>query len=550
MAYQALYRKYRPQRFEEIVGQAHITTILQNQIKQQHASHAYLFCGSRGTGKTSTAKIFARALNCLSPEDGEACGRCDACLAMDESASVDIVEIDAASNNGVDDVRALIEQSRFTPLSLKHKVYIIDEVHMLTGAASNALLKTLEEPPRHVVFLLATTEPQKLLATVISRCQRFDFRRLAVDDIVKTVQSVASHAGAQIDEEGLLAIARAADGGLRDALSLTDQCIAFCGNNISAQDVYSVLGAMDMDFIFNITDALISSNAASAIKLLDEVVQGGRDLGVLVLDLSRHIHALLLAKTCGDCRDLLDCTPETMRRYIKQAEQASEERLLRALNQLAKTQNDMKWLGQPRVLLDTTLVRICRAEDETDLIALKDRLDILEKKLEGAVFAQPSSAPESISYDTTQPTDEDSPPWEETTVPPVATPAKKQAPAVSAPVPQKHPAEKKENTGIVDYWETLKKALQTRNLSLYVIMTYAQSAQLIDNTLFVRFSPAKESSVNMLNNPKNLAILKEELQKLNPELGISISAQSSAEQPPTPKELNDLFGDKLSIVEE
>lgn len=243
MAYQALYRKYRPQLFADVLGQEHITTTLKNQVESGRVSHAYVFSGSRGTGKTTTAKILARAVNCAHPVNGEPCGECEYCLAAADSA--DIIELDAASNNGVDDVRAIIDKARFTPLKLKKKVYIIDEAHMLSRPAFNALLKTLEEPPEHVLFILATTEPQSIPATILSRCQRFDFHRIGVEDIISCVRSAVNKAGAEIDDEGLLVIARAAEGGMRDALSIADQCIAFCGNKVSARDIYGVLGGMD-----------------------------------------------------------------------------------------------------------------------------------------------------------------------------------------------------------------------------------------------------------------------------------------------------------------
>ena len=330
MEYRALYRKYRPATFAEVVGQEHITTTLQNQIAAGHVAHAYLFCGTRGTGKTSTAKIFARAVNCLSPEHGEPCGRCETCRLSLDPGNPDIVEIDAASNNSVDDVRALIEKAHYAPLNLKVRVFIIDEAHMLTASAFNALLKTLEEPPAHILFILATTEPQKLPATIISRCQRFDFHRLSVRDIAATLRDVLARAGASIDEEGLLLIARTADGGMRDALSLADQCLAFCGNSVCARDVYDVLGSMEQGFLFDMAGALLGGDAARVLHMLDGIVRGGRDLTVFCQDLAAHLRALLLAGTCGRCEELLDCTADAMDRYLAQAKDAPRAWLLRA----------------------------------------------------------------------------------------------------------------------------------------------------------------------------------------------------------------------------
>ncbi|MBR4658631.1 MAG: DNA polymerase III subunit gamma/tau [Clostridia bacterium] len=378
MAYSALYRKFRPENFSGIIGQPHITTILKNQIRTGRVAHAYLFCGSRGTGKTSTARILAKAINCLDPQDGEPCGKCEACLSQND---VDIIEMDAASNSRVEEMRALIERAEFAPLHLKTKVYIIDEAHMLTKNASNALLKTLEEPPAHVVFILATTEPQMLPATIVSRCQRFEFHRLKVADMVGSMKASLASIGAHIDEEGLIAIARAAEGGMRDCLSIADQCLSFCGGAVTADDVMSVLGSMNADFLFGIAKHVIDSDAAGVLRSVGEVVASGRDLGVFALDLASHFRALLLTKIIGDCRDILDCTGERMESYRKQAAEISKERAERAVEELLKLQLDLKLVSTPRTLVESTLLRICRPEDEKSVIALSDRVYELEHSL-------------------------------------------------------------------------------------------------------------------------------------------------------------------------
>ena len=298
MAYHALYRKYRPSSFSEVIGQEHITSILRNQVRSGRVAHAYLFSGSRGIGKTSTARIFAKAINCLDPKDGEPCGECEACR-LSAQDSIDIIEMDAASNSRVDEMRALLDKAEFAPVYLKTKVYIIDEAHMLSKSANNALLKTLEEPPAHVVFILATTEPQALPATILSRCQRFDFRRPSVIEMVGLLKRILADVGASIDEEGMMCIARAADGGVRDCLSIADQCLSFAGNDLSEDDVLSVLGSMNADFLFRFAGSIINSDASAMMKNIDTVVSSGRDIGVFVQDLSAHFRALLLTKVCG-----------------------------------------------------------------------------------------------------------------------------------------------------------------------------------------------------------------------------------------------------------
>ena len=389
MAYNALYRKFRPETFGQIIGQPHITTILLNQIRTGRVAHAYLFCGSRGTGKTSTARILAKAINCLDPQDGEPCGKCEACLAQE---SVDIIEMDAASNSRVEEMRALIERAEFAPLYLKTKVYIIDEAHMLTKNASNALLKTLEEPPAHVVFILATTEPQMLPATIVSRCQRFEFHRLKVPEMVDSMKRSLDSIGAHIDDEGLMLIARAAEGGMRDCLSIADQCLSFCGGNVTADDVLSVLGSVNTDLLARVTEAVIDSDAAELMRCVGEVVSGGRDLGVFTLDLASHFRALLLTKIIGDCRDILDCTSEMMEDYKAQAARISKERAERAVELLLKLQLDLKQVSTPRTLVESTLLRICRPEDRDYVIAIADRVNELEHNMQAAAERAASEA--------------------------------------------------------------------------------------------------------------------------------------------------------------
>ncbi|MBQ4447613.1 MAG: DNA polymerase III subunit gamma/tau [Clostridia bacterium] len=390
MAYNALYRRFRPEKFSEIIGQPHITKILLNQTRSGRVAHAYLFSGSRGTGKTSTARILAKAINCLDPQDGEPCGKCKVCTAQN---NVDIIEMDAASNSGVDEMRGLIERAEFAPLELKTKVYIIDEAHMLTKSASNALLKTLEEPPAHVVFILATTEPQALPATIVSRCQRFEFRRLSVSDMVSSMKRSLDSIGAHIEDEGLIAIARAAEGGMRDCLSIADQCLSFCGGSVTTDDVLSVLGSVNTGLLYRLADAVIDSDAAAAMRAISEVTASGRDLGVFALDLASHFRALLLAKICGSCKDILDCTDEMMQDISRQAERISRERAERAVEELLKLQSGLKLVATPRTLVESTVLRILRPEDEETLIAMGDRLS----KLEGSVKNVAAEAAEAAA---------------------------------------------------------------------------------------------------------------------------------------------------------
>lgn len=541
MAYRALYRRYRPATFAEVVGQEHITATLQNQIVTGHVAHAYLFCGTRGTGKTSTAKIFARAVNCLSPEHGEPCGHCEACrLALDPS-NPDITEIDAASNNGVDDVRALIEKAHYAPLHLRTRVYIIDEAHMLTTSAFNALLKTLEEPPAHILFILATTEPQKLPATIISRCQRFDFHRLSVQNIVATLRDVLSRAGTAIDEEGMLLIARTADGGMRDALSLADQCLAFCGDRVSARDVYDVLGSMEQGFLFDIADALLAADTARALRMLDDIVRGGRDLTVFCQDLASHMRALLLAATCGRCEDLLDCTSDAMDRYLAQAQGASHAWLLRALETLLRVQGEMRYLAMPRAALESVLVRICRPEDAHAVDALEARLDRLEQALAQAPRLQ--NEPQPI----------DTLPAADPAERPAGRPATAAAPHNGAPVaPAAAPVAAQAPDATADasepLWQAVLDELKKQNILVHAMAVSGVAQRLADGVLTVAFPESRATQYNSMCAPVNRAKVEAILTQLRPGTTISFVR---GELPPLPPETEAraraLFGDKLVI---
>lgn len=494
MAYQALYRKYRPKRFMEVIGQEHITTILKNQIAEGHVAHAYLFTGTRGTGKTSTAKIFAKALNCDAPKNGEPCSECASCR-IAEAGNVDIIELDAASNTGVEDMRALIDKARFAPLDLRVKVYIIDEAHMLSKSAFNALLKTLEEPPAHVVFILATTEPQSIPATIVSRCQRFDFHRLRVADITACMEGVLQNAGASIEKEGMLAIARAAEGGMRDALSLADQCISFCGGKVTAEDVYGVLGSMESDFLFDVAEALITDNRDAALRLLERVVNEGRDLSVFAQDLARHFRALLLAKLCGHCSDILDCTEDAMRRYIEQAKHCGEKRLSRAIDILLGATANLKWLALPRVQLECAFVRITTPEEEPHSVdLLLERIEQLEAKVKNGIPVQAApvqAAPQKAeSVKPSKAETDDRPPWEDAPIPAAEDDYVPPSDMDAPPVQEEEPPAAKPTPAAGDpkaLWEAARSALQKKNPTLAVLALKAVEFHRDGDTLVVAF---------------------------------------------------------------
>ena len=382
MAYQALYRKWRPETFSQMVGQENIVRTLRNQVASDRAAHAYLFCGSRGTGKTSTAKILSRALNCEHLDHGDPCGECESCKRLLRGDSLDVQEIDAASNNGVDQVRDLRDSVQYPPQFGRYKVYIIDEVHMLSTAAFNALLKTLEEPPEHVVFILATTEPQKVPATILSRCQRFDFGRIPASQIAGRLREAADGSGAEATDNALRLIARAAEGGMRDALSILDMCLGY-SSTIDEELVHTVLGTADRGFLFSFGDALATEDAAGVLKLIDDLMRGGREAQVFSRDIAQHLRILLMAMYCGkDIVSLMDLTEEDAQEYITQAHRFSSERLMRILDLFMGVESSMRYASSPRIALETASVRACLSTEGMDVQALMERIAELEKKLE------------------------------------------------------------------------------------------------------------------------------------------------------------------------
>ena len=383
MAYEVIARKWRPQQFEDVVGQEHVTQTLKNAIKSDRVAHAYLFVGPRGVGKTSTARIFAKALNCAKGPTATPCDKCDACREIMAGNNLDVIEIDAASNTGVDNVRDLRDNVRYAPARGPFKIYIIDEVHMLSMAAFNALLKTLEEPPKHVKFVFATTEPQKVPATILSRCQRFDLRRISVKDIVKRLSEVAAAEKLEIDEDAMLAIARGAEGGLRDAESALDQLIAFRGKQIREEDVLSVFGLVARHTLDELAVAVLRGNVVAAIKLIAEMDEGGKDIQRVVLELLEHFRNVLVCLYAGDAFVGLDLTEPQVATITEHARLTDAARLLRVTDILIETENRMRYALSRRTLLETALIRASRVSKTVTIDEIIGQIESLKRALAG-----------------------------------------------------------------------------------------------------------------------------------------------------------------------
>ena len=394
MSYTALYRKFRPSEFEDVKGQDHISQTLQNQIKADRIGHAYLFCGTRGTGKTTVAKIFAKAVNCQHPVDGSPCGECEMCKAISDGTSMNVIEIDAASNNGVDNIREIREEVAYRPTEGRYKVYIIDEVHMLSIGAFNALLKTLEEPPEYVIFILATTEAHKIPITILSRCQRYDFKRITIDTIADRLTELMQKEQVEVEGRAIRYIAKVADGSMRDALSLLDQCIAFyLGQKLTYDNVLEVLGAVDTEVFSKLLRELLKRDVTGVLKSLDELVMHGRELTQLATDFTWYLRNLLLAKSSDNMEDVLDVSTENLAQLKEEAQMIENDTLIRYIRVFSEVSNQLKYATQKRVLLEVTFIKLCKPAMEVERDSLLERIRAVEAQLEAGIAMR---APEVV----------------------------------------------------------------------------------------------------------------------------------------------------------
>ena len=383
MSYTALYRKFRPDNFDDVKGQDHIVTTLTNQIKANRIGHAYLFCGTRGTGKTTVAKILAKAVNCEHPVNGSPCNECAMCKAIQARTAMNVIEIDAASNNGVDNIREIREEVAYRPTEGKYKVYIIDEVHMLSTGAFNALLKTLEEPPSYVIFILATTEAHKIPITILSRCQRYDFHRISIDTIAARLSELLTAEGVEAEEKAVRYVAKKGDGSMRDALSLLDQCISFyLGQVLTYDKVLDVLGAVDTEVFSRLLRKVLSGDVTGSIHVLEDLITGGRELGQFVSDFTWYMRNLLLVKTSENPEEAIDVSSENLKLLKEESGMTDVETLMRYIRIFSDLSNQIRFASQKRVLVEIALIKLCRPAMETNLDSVLDRLRVLEKQME------------------------------------------------------------------------------------------------------------------------------------------------------------------------
>lgn len=507
MGYLALYRRFRPTTFDKVIGQNHITTTLINQIKTNKIGHAYLFCGARGTGKTSTAKIFARAINCLSPVNGSPCGKCKNCLALEGVNSPDVFEIDAASNNRVENIRELRDKISYPPVTGKYKVYIIDEVHMLTGEAFNALLKTLEEPPAHAVFILATTESHKIPATILSRCMRFDFRLVDNKELVKLVSGIFDEIGRKYTLDAVRHIARSGEGCVRDTLSVAEICTSFCEGEITLEKVLSVLGATDDGELIKLADAILSGDRGYALNVIDSLIKNGKSIGTIFKDLNELLRETVIASTASE--NFLALTEEKYEELKKLGEKYSVNEILRIMEILALAEGEIRYSSQPRILLETAVLKACTPKADYDLSALALRVAELEKRLQGVLSGEEKVKLSVEQNDTTNKTE-------------VKNEAKERfSETVKKSEPIKSTPEKKEtnlsNVNIKQtvedkkVWGTVIRALRRTSITLYAVCS-ERIAEVKDGKLIVYAD--SEGNYNMLTKPENFEILRKAVESV------------------------------------
>jgi DNA polymerase-3 subunit gamma/tau len=516
VSYQVLARKYRPQRFSDVVGQEHVTQTLANAIAQKRIAHAYLFCGPRGTGKTTIARIFAKCLNCTGGPKVDFADDDPRVQEIAEGRSLDVLEIDGASNNGVEQVRELRDTCRFAPAAGQFKIYIIDEVHMLSAAAFNALLKTLEEPPAHVKFLFATTDPEKVLPTILSRCQRFDLRRIPVTLIVQHLQHIARQEGIHIDEPALHAIARGAEGGLRDAESTLDQLISFCGDTIAESDVLSMFGLTSRAQILALTGAVIAGDAGTALRELDSLARQGKDLGRLVSELLNHFRNLLVYRVANGDLSLIEVSEHEAAALKEQAPSVSIEGLTRIIEVLADAESRLRDAISKKIVIEVALLNAIEARAAVPIEAVLRQL----QQLRSAAGPPPSAPPAAPA------------PWSPAAVT-LASPASAPAVAATASAPSPAPAAAPAGTDLDALWVALLDAVGRASPFVRQYLNEAHPVGISGNLFTIGFDPEFAGTLSLVDNAKNRAVLHTKLGELgHPQLHVKfVVAEAPADAP-------------------
>ena len=491
--HQALYRKFRPQTFSDVCGQEHISETLKNQVSTNRFTHAYLFTGSRGTGKTSSAKIMSKAVNCLHPIDGDPCNECENCKGIDSGEILDVVEIDAASNRGVDDIRTLREQVEYMPSKAKFRVYIIDEVHMLSIGAFNALLKTLEEPPAHVIFILATTEVHKLPSTILSRCQRFDFKRIPPEDMAVRLKEVAEKENLKLADDGAMLIARIADGAMRDALSLLDRCSS-CEGEIDSAAVASSAGLAGREYIFELCDCILEKNSAKALEVIDKLYNDSCDMERLITELTSHFRNLMVSKAVKNFEDMIICSQGEIEIIREQSAKTTLATIMSCIDILTASASTMKQGANRRTSAELCIIRLCTPSLDSDINALLRRISELESAITSGKVTVKAQAPAPVKAEV-----KPEPKAEPTPAPVQQETPKVQETVKEKPKPEPQPVKEEktivpENTGTVpfDIWPEVTEKLFAKDPSLIAMLTGSSAFVHQGKYLLIKGSPVLE----------------------------------------------------------
>lgn len=546
MAYTALYREWRPKTFEDVIGQEHITTTLKNQILNERIAHAYLFCGTRGTGKTSTAKVFAKALNCLDLKDGEPCNECEMCKKINEGLAIDVTELDAASNNGVDKIRDIIEDSKYPPQEAKYKVYIMDEVHMLSTGAVNAFLKTLEEPPSNVIFILATTDPQKLPITILSRCQRFDFRRINNTEITARLRKIVENKGVFAEDKSLDLIARVSDGAMRDSLSILDQAIAMGDGNVDYDEVVSMLGLVTNEYLFELTEATIERNIEKAMTIIEKIVYAGKDVFLFIKDLIAHYRNLLMIKVTNNPEEVLDMSLENIALIKEQGDRIRVEEIMRSIRILQEAENNAKMSKQARLYLELSIIKICKIEYDTSNEVILGRLNRLESAIKAGKIQVVKNAQGRDANANSQNANTLRKPMQSSQTTPEEAMNKIEADLnLSSDVTLQI---------VKSAWKDILEEFKNRRaMILYASITTGKPVECKNGVINVQYTDEYSFNKNRLEKPENNKLVNEvfsEVLRNNVRVKFTV-LEGSHENKPTEEVLSDMIGDEfLEIIDE
>lgn len=505
MSHQAIYRKFRPKIFDDVLGQEHVTKTLKNQILSDNIAHAYLFSGIRGTGKTSTAKIFARAVNCLNNHDGNPCNECEICKSILEETNMDVIEMDAASNNGVEDIRELRDKVKFLPVRSKYKVYIIDEVHMLSKGAFNALLKTLEEPPQHLLFILATTEPHKIPATILSRCQRFDLKRIKSSIIVENMEKICDEIEVEYEEKALKLISSNSEGAMRDALSILDRCVSFNQEKIDYETVINLLGTVNYQTVMEVADSIIEKNIEKTCVLVDDILNSGKELIFFLDELIIYFRNLMIVKTTNNTQNLINISDEAIDEIRTMSDKLSVEKIVYYIEELSSTQVECKRALNPKVLLETKLIKMMQ-HYTVDVESLLKRIELLENSIKNGI----STA--VITHDSSK--------TKQKTIKQQTTTALRQesnekfvdnTQSYSPKISFDNIDDEGIYNAIIDNWQEILKKVRSENAGLQAILRECKIVEVKNKKALFEFDPKFTFHINAANQPKNKLKFKEVL---------------------------------------